>query len=111
MRPRVSNLIAVVRALFPPGTPGHPAPAYPPESLTVDQIRYGLSQWLLARRLGRRAARIILHDAAVLIGYHRHHNAVARISHTKTTKRKLSKTGIDVDRIRSCLDSNFALYC
>ena len=86
MGPRVTHRIAVVRALFPPGAPGDPAPAYPLESLTVDQIRYGLSQRLLARRLGRRAGRIILHDAAVLIGYHRHHNAAVRISHTKNTK-------------------------
>ena len=77
----------------------------------MDQIRYGLSQWLLARRLGRRAGRIILHDAALVIGYHRRHNTVAKISHTKTKRRELSKTGIDLDRIRSCLDSNFALYC
>ncbi len=111
MRPRIANRIKVVRVLFPPGAPDNPAPAYPPESLTVDQIRYGLSQWLLARRLGRRAGCIILHDAAAVIGYHRHHNAAAKASHTKTTRRELSKTGIDLDRIRSCLDSNFALYC
>ena len=77
----------------------------------MDQIRYGLSHWLLARRLGRRAGRIILYDAAVVIGYHRHHNAAAKVSHTKTTRRELSITGIDLGQIRSCLDSNFALYC
>lgn len=111
MRPPITNRIEVVRVFSPPGAPDHPKPAYPPESLTVDQIRYGLSQWLLARRLGRHAGRIILHDAAAVIGYHRRHNTAAKISHTKTKRRELSKTGIDLDRIRSCLDSNFALYC
>ena len=86
-------------------------PALPPESLTVDQIRYALSQWFQAGRFGRSAKRIVLQDAAVLIRYHRHHDTLARASHTKTKRKGLLKLGINVDRIRSCLDSNFALYC
>lgn len=35
----------------------------------------------------------------------------AKLSHTRKKRRKLLKSGIDVDRIRSCLNSNFALYC
>ena len=46
-----------------------------------------------------RAGRIILHDAA------------AKASHTKTRRRELSRTGIVLDRIRSCLDGNFAVDC
>jgi len=87
------------------------APDYPPESLTAEQIRYALSQWLLARRLGRRAGRVILQDAAAVLAYHRKHNTAAKISHTRITCIELSQRGIDVHRIRSCLDSNFALYC
>ncbi len=98
-----------VRTTFPPGIEKHPP--YPPESLTVDQVRYALSQWLLGRRLGRHARRILLEDAAALIAYHRRRNTEAKLSHTKTTRETLSKSGIDVDRIRSCLESNFALYC
>ena len=84
---------------------------YPPQSLTADQIRYALSQWFLARRYGRHARRILLQDAATLIRYHRRHNTSAKLNHTRKKRRKLLKSGIDVDRIRSCLDSNFALYC
>lgn len=71
------DLSKVPLVFFSLGTDGDPQPAYPPESLMVDQIRYGVSQWLLARRLGRRAGCIILQDAAALICYHRHHNSTA----------------------------------
>ncbi len=65
----------------------------------------------MARRYGRRARGILLEDAAVLIAYHRRHNTEAKLSHTRTMRKTLLKSGIDVDRIRSCLESNFALYC
>lgn len=42
---------------------------------------------------------------------HGHHNTAAKASHAKTTRRNLLRTGIDVDRIRSCLDSSLAMYC
>ncbi len=79
--------------------------------MTADQIRYAFSQWILAQRLGRYAGRILLQDAAAVIAYPRKHNTAARVSHTKTRKKELSKMDIDVGRIRSCLHSNFALYC
>ena len=74
-------------------------------------VTYALSQWFLARRYGRHARRMILEDAAVLIAYHRRHNTEAKLSHTQTMRKTLLQSGIDVDRIRSCLVSNFALYC
>ncbi len=98
-----------MRTIFPPGA-AEPPP-HPPESLTVDQIRYALSQWFLSLRYGRHARRILLQDAAALIAYHRRHNTEAKLSHTRTMRKTLLKSGIDVDRIRSCLESNFALYC
>jgi hypothetical protein len=95
--------------IFPPGA--EVPPPYPPESLTVDQVRYALSQWLLSLRYGRRARRMLLEDAAAWIAYHRRHNTEARLSHTRTMRKTLSKSGIDVEQVRSCLESNFALYC
>ena len=92
--------------------PGAEAPSpYPPESLTVDQVRYALSQWFLSLRYGRRARRILLEDAAALIAYHRRHNTEAKLNHTRTRRKKLLNSGINVQHIRSCLESNFALYC
>ena len=94
--------------IFPPAPETSPPD---PESLTVDQIRYALSQWFLSLRYGRHARRIILEDAAARIAYHRRHNTDAKLSHTRTKRKTLSTSGIDVDCIRSCLESNFALYC
>ena len=98
-----------VSTIFPPGT--EEPPRYPPESLTVDQVRYALSQWFLSLRCGRRARRILIEDAAARISYHRRHNTEAKLSHTRTKRKNMLNSGIDVDRIRSCLESNFALCC
>jgi hypothetical protein len=120
LRKSVPRLSKNRRSFFFPGVAddGEPvtsledsAPAYPPESLTAEQIRYALSQWLLVCRVGRRAGRVILRDAAAVVAYHRKHNTAAKVNHTWTTSTKLLQRGIDLDRIRSCLDSNFALYC
>ena len=81
------------------------------ENLTVDQVRYALSQRFLSRRYGRHARRILLQDAAARIAYHRHHNTQAKLSHTRTKRKTLTKLGINLNQIRSCLDCNFALYC
>ncbi len=97
------------RTIFPPGV--KEPPPYPPESLTVDQVRYAVSQWFQGLRHGRRARRMLLEDAAAWIAYHRRHNTEARLSHTRTMRKTLSKSGIDVEQVRSCLESNFALYC
>ncbi len=98
-----------VRTFFFPGT--EEPPPYPPESLTVDQVRYAVSQWFQGLRYGRRVRRMILEDAAAWIAYHRRHNTDAKLSHTRTMRKTLSKSGIDLDQIRSCLESNVALYC
>ncbi len=97
------------RTIFPPGT--EESLPLAPESLTVNQVRYALSQWFLSLRYGRHARRILLEDAAALIAYHRRHNTEAKLSHTRTIRKTLLKSGIDLDRIRSCLESNFAMYC
>ncbi len=97
------------RMIFPPAI--EEPPRYPPESLTVDQIRCALSQWFLSFRYGRRVRRILLEAAAARIAYHRRHNTEPKLSHTRTMRKTLLKSGIDTDRILSCLESNFALYC
>ncbi len=80
-----------VRTIFSPGVAEPPPQA--PESLTVDQVRYALSQWFLSLRYGRHARRILLADAAALIAYHRRHNTEAKLSHTRTIRKTLLKSG------------------
>jgi len=52
-----------------------------------------------------------LEDAAALIAYHRRHNTEAKLNHARTRRKKLLNSGVNVEQIRSCLESNFALYC
>ena len=66
---------------------------------------------MVRRRFGRRDRVTLLKDAAARIAYHRRHNTEAKLSHTRTKRKTLSKSGIDVDQAKSCLESNFALYC
>jgi hypothetical protein len=53
---------------------------------------------------------MILENAAALIAYPRRHNTEAKLSRTRTTIQEPSRRGIDLERARSCLDSDFALY-
>ena len=81
------------------------------DSLTLCQVRDALAAWLDALPLGKKAQGIILTHAAWTISYVRNHNAQAKASHQKTATRKLARLGIDVEKIRTCLGSNFAQQC
>jgi len=59
--------------------------------------------------LGRVARKYLLEDAAWQISYTRNHNAAAKSGHRKTTLKKLRKRGIEVEQIRTCIGSDFAL--
>ncbi len=81
------------------------------ESLTLCQVRDALAAWLDALPLGKKAQDTMLTHAAWTISYVRNHNARAKASHQKTTTRDLARRGIDVEKIRTCLGSNFAQQC
>ena len=81
------------------------------DSLTLCQVRDALSAWLDALPLGKTAQNKILTHAAWTISHIRNHNARAKASHHRTTTRDLAKRGIDVEKIRTCLESNFAQQC
>ncbi len=97
------------RAFFPYRDTDDDRPTYPVESLTLNQIRDALAAWCRAWPLGRVARKYLLEDAAWHISYTRNHNATAKVSHRKTTHQKLRKHGIEVEHIRTCMGSNFAL--
>ena len=97
------------RAFFPTETPTTIVEHNPVESLTLNRIRDSLTAWCPAWRLGWVARKRLLEDAAWQINYTRNHNAAAKISHRKTTLKKLRKQDIDVTRIRTCIGSDFAL--
>ena len=97
------------RAFFPYRADNDNRPTYPVESLTHNQIRDALAAWCRAWPLGRVGRERLLDQAAWCISYTRSRNAAARISHRKTTVKKLRKRGIDVEKIRTCIGSDFAL--
>ena len=97
------------RAFFPYRDMDDNRPTYPVESLTHNQIRDALAAWCRAWPLGRIGRNRLLEDAAWQISYTRNHNAAAKVSHRKTTLKKLRKQDIDVTRIRTCIGSDFAL--
>ncbi|MCH7884147.1 MAG: hypothetical protein IIC01_02765, partial [Planctomycetes bacterium] len=97
------------RAFFPYRDPDDDRLTYPIESLTHNQIRDALAAWCRAWPLGRVGRKRLLEHAAWQISYTRNHNATAKAGHRKTTLKKPRKRGIDVDRIRTCIGSDFAL--
>ena len=95
------------RAFFPTETPTTIVEHNPVESLTLNRIRDSLTAWCRAWRLGWVARKRLVEDAAWQINYTRNHNAAAKTSHPKTKLRKLRKNGIDVEKTRTCIESDF----
>ncbi len=97
------------RAFFPYRDAADKRPTYPVDSLTHNQIRDALAAWCRAWPLGRVGRKRLLEDTAWQISYTRNHNAAAKASHRKTTLKKLRKRSIEVEQIRTCIGSDFAL--
>ena len=95
--------------MLPCRGPDDTRPTYPVESLTLNQIRDALSAWFRAWPLGRVARNRLLEAAAWQISYTRNHNAAAKASHRKTSLKKLGARGINIETIRTCVGSDFAL--
>ncbi len=70
--------------------------------LTVCQARTAMSALVRSWGLGRTAARLILDAAAAEIGYTQRRNALARRSHTRTTRKKLAALGIRLKGLPRC---------
>ena len=70
--------------------------------LTVEQVRIAACAWVKARGLGPAARKVIYQRAAELISYHQHRNQQSRVSHTKTTVKRLRKIGIKAGQLPAC---------
>ena len=69
----------------------------------MEQVREAVSIWLEAQDLPRSCRSQKYEQAAIRIAYYQHRNRVARLSHTKDTRRRLRQMGINPDRLRSCV--------
>ena len=71
--------------------------------LTVEQVRLAACAWVQAQAYPS-GARIVVYEQAVeRILYYQQRNRQARLSHWKTTLRKLKTLGIDIRQLRSCM--------
>ena len=73
------------------------------EYLTVEQVREAVSTWFEAQDLPRSCQSQKFEQSAARLAYYRRRNRIARLSHTKETRRRLRQIGINPDRLRSCV--------
>jgi SRSO17 transposase len=79
------------------------APGDRVDRITVEQVRSAMDVWLDSADLPPRCQRQRFEKQRRKQQYYERRNKQARISHTKTRRRRLNELGIDADRIKSCL--------
>jgi SRSO17 transposase len=75
------------------------------DRLTVEQVRSEVNAWLSAADLKPAARQERYQTELKAERYHRRRNQQARKSHTKTRIARLQAMGIDVNKIKSCVNS------
>lgn len=85
-----------------------PNPTSTVHTITVEQVRSAMNQWLASATLPTPARNQQLQAELDRQAYHKKRNATARKSHTKTQRQKLIDQGIDPDRIKSCIPKGAA---
>ncbi len=75
----------------------------PSDRLTVEQVRSATNVWLEAADLPTAIRQKRFEKELKKQQYHQRRNRQARISHTKTTTKRLAALKIDVDKIKSCI--------
>lgn len=75
------------------------------DRITVEQVRSAMNVWLESADLPPRCQRQRFEQEREQQEYYQRRNQQARSSHTKTRLRELTALGIDVRRIKSCLES------
>jgi hypothetical protein len=80
------------------------APSGQVDRITIEQIRSAMNAWLESADLPPRRRRQRFQKEQDQQQYYQRRSKQARTSHTKTRRRHLNALGIDVDRIKSCLD-------
>ena len=69
--------------------------------LTVCQVHTAVSAVVRSWWLDGAAAKQLFQQASKKIAYRQHHNAQARKSHTKTTRKLLKQLGIDLTKTKT----------
>jgi len=75
-----------------------------PDRLTIEQVRSAMDTWLQAADLMPSARQQRYEEELAKQRYYQRRNCQARKSHSKTRIAKLAELGIDVGRIKSCVE-------
>jgi SRSO17 transposase len=70
--------------------------------LSLEQVRSAMNTWLQSADLKPTAKTARYEKELEKQRYHQNRNEQARMSHTKTRRKRLARLGIDVDKIKSC---------
>jgi SRSO17 transposase len=81
-----------------------PAPSDEGDRLSVEQVRSAINVWLDVAALPPKCQRQRFEKEQAKQQYYQRRNKQARVAHTKTRRSQLNALGIDVDRIKSCLN-------
>ena len=74
-----------------------------PDRISIEQLRSAMDVWLDTADLPPKTRRARFEEELAKQQYYQRRNKQARLSHTKTTIKKLKAIGIDPDKIKSCL--------
>ena len=71
--------------------------------LTVEQVRLASSAWITAQQVKPSVQYHFFQKITDVITYRQNRNRDSRVSHWKTTIKKLKAVGIDVNKIQTCI--------
>ena len=83
----------------------HQSPGDQVDRISVEQVRSAMNVWLAVADLPPSVRRKRFDEELQKQQYYQRRNWQARKSHTKTRIQRLAAVGIDVSRIKSCLDN------
>jgi SRSO17 transposase len=75
------------------------------DRLTVEQVRAAINAWLTAAEMKPAARQARYERALRKQRYYQRRNRQARHSHTKTRLKQLASLGIEIGRIKTCIDA------
>ena len=71
--------------------------------LTIEQVRMAACAWVQAQAYPPSARTVVYEQVVERIGDYQQRNRQARLSHWKTTLRRLKRLGIDLRKLNSCI--------
>ena len=73
--------------------------------LTVEQVRLAASAWITAQQVKPSVQYCFFQKVVDVIVYRQDRNRDSRVSHWKTSIKKLKALGIDINEIQTCIPS------